>query len=249
MCCHSVTQQFIEFVTAPQTEINNTKIVIRHDGGGKNQLDFVYVENPRVTGVRGVHTLQSGGVTLSVIGQRLDVSAQPRLSLRRIADDVTRQRKRRQMVVEVDGVTPEVAYEHEDDGDTAIVVSCSYIYMCVYLHVAVKSLTVLFQLALKSLCSCAVQTSVHTQSQTLNAAVHVLQNCQAVSGQQLECVLPQLQHLAADMSHTELALLQYDVHIDNWSMSLGTLTPNDLDYEPIRVYRDPYISGFEGGAQ
>ena len=134
MCCHSVTQQFIEFVTAPQTEINNTKIVIRHDGGGKNQLDFVYVENPRVTGVRGVHTLQSGGVTLSVLGQRLDVSAQPRLSLRRIADDegVTRQRKRRQMVVEVDGVTPEVAYEHEGD-DTSIVVSYSYIY--VYLHV------------------------------------------------------------------------------------------------------------------
>ena len=77
----------------------------------------------------------------------------------------------------------------------------------------------------------------------------MLQNCQAVSGQQLECVLPQLQHLAADMSHTELALLQYDVHIDNWNMSLGTLTPNDLDYEPIRVYRDPYISGFEGGGQ
>ena len=78
----------------------------------------------------------------------------------------------------------------------------------------------------------------------------MFQSCDIVSGELLECVLPRLDAIAQLPQDSDTpTLLQYDVHIDSWNMSLGSLTPDDLEYEPIRVYREPNIIGLDNGQE
>ena len=62
----------------------------------------------------------------------------------------------------------------------------------------------------------------------------------------MNCPLPNLSLLAPDAQPDEPVLLEYDVMIDEWRMSDDSLTPSDLNYQPISVFPDPVILGFEG---